>query len=134
MAKPIQKLLRGIYRRGNRYWFSRQIEKKRHWISLETSDPAAAIEKARKIREEAMLEPGGVLIHAVDRYVSYCRERGEWPLASADSKGYVLRAFARWAGSVTPADVTPPLIEHYYRERVRSRSARTAHGNLGLFT
>ena len=130
MAKPIDKLTRGIYRRGNRYWFARQIEKKRHWISLETSDPAEAIEKARKIREEAMLEPGTVLIHAVNRYVSYCRERGEWSLASADSKGYVLRAFARWAGSVTPEDVTPALIERYYRERVRSHSVRTAHGNL----
>ena len=76
MAKPIDKLTRGIYRRGSRYWFARQIEKKRHWISLETSDPAEAIERARKIREEAMLEPGTVLIHAVDRYVNYCRERG----------------------------------------------------------
>jgi integrase len=135
--KGAQNPMRGIYRRGSIYWLARQVDKKRHFVSLETSDPVEALGRAEKIRTEGVLETGAILCHTVERYIRYCRGRGEWTLSTERSKGYVLKSFAKWAGKITPAEVSPEIIHHYYTERVKTHSPRTAHGNLmtlrGLF-
>ena len=129
--------MRGIYRRGSIYWLARQVDKKRHFVSLETSDPVEALGRAEKIRTEGVLESGTILCHTVERYIRYCRGRGEWTLSTERSKGYVLKSFAKWAGKITPAEVSPEIIHRYYTERLKTHSPRTAHGNLmtlrGLF-
>jgi integrase len=129
--------MRGIYRRGNIYWLARQVDKKRHFISLETADPVEALSRAEEIRNQGILESGTILCHTVERYIRYCRERGEWTLSTERSKGYVLKSFAKWAGKMTPCDVSTEVIQRYYAERLKTHSPRTAHGNLmtlrGLF-
>jgi integrase len=129
--------MRGIYRRGSIYWLARQVDKKRHFVSLETSDPVEALSRAEQIRSEGVLESGTILCHTVERYIRYCRERGEWTLSTERSKGYVLKNFAKWVGKITPGEVSPEIIHRYYTERLKTHSPRTAHGNLmtlrGLF-
>ena len=117
--------MRGIYRRGNVYWLARQLDKKRHFISLETGDPVEALSRAEKIRSEGVLETGTILCHTVERYIRYCRERGEWTLSTERSKGYVLKSFAKWTGKITPGEVSPEMIHRYYAERLKTRSPRT---------
>jgi hypothetical protein len=40
--------------RGNIYWLAPQIEKKRLFVSLETSDPLKALRRAEKLRNESL--------------------------------------------------------------------------------
>ena len=65
--------MRGIYRRGSIYWLARQVDNKRHFVSLETSDRVEALGRAEKIRTEGVLESGTILCHTVERYIRYCR-------------------------------------------------------------
>jgi hypothetical protein len=53
--------MRGIYLRGNIYWLARQVDKKRHFVSLETSEPVQALSRAQEIRSEGVLESGTIL-------------------------------------------------------------------------
>jgi integrase len=131
-----QRLSRGIYKRGNVYWLAVQKEKKRHYISLKTSDLSEAIRNAARLRHSPALESGSLIRHAVDRFVDYMRlrreagESGGWARATLGSKNYVLITFASWCGNIRPADVTPDRMRKYYNLRLANTSAATAFGNL----
>jgi integrase len=126
---------RGIYRRGTVYWFTAQKDKKRHWISLHTSDLATAIRKASQLRQSPIIESGMLLKHCVERFVrekaaARCRgAKNGWAKRTADSKIYVLRAFANFCGSIAPARVTADHVRSFYKERLQTRNAQTAYGN-----
>jgi len=42
--------LRGLYRRGNTFWFAHQKEGRRRWISLETNDQRLAQTRVNDLR------------------------------------------------------------------------------------
>ena len=130
MSKNVRQSVRGIYLRGNTYWYTRQIAKKRHFVSLETGDLSEAIRRVKELSDAHILEPGTILSHAVERYIRYRRERQEWSLSTEFAKGYVLKAFARWAGDLVPGEVTRTMVEKYYADRSHKHSVRTAHGDL----
>jgi integrase len=135
MARP-KDLTRGLYKRGNVYWLAIQKDKKRHFISLHTSDPAEAALKATRWRHSPELESGDLLKHAVERFVDYMsarNDRGEskgWAKATAGSKHYVLNTFAAWCGKIRAGDVNPDRMRRYYQARVAATSATTAYGNV----
>lgn len=129
-------LTRGIYLRGNIYWLGVQKDKKRHYVSLKTGDLVEAIRNASRERHAPAITSGAVIEHGVARFVSYMRsrdardEKGGWAKATAESKLYVLQAFAKWCGPVIPAQITTDQIRKYYEKRVGDASASTAFGNL----
>jgi integrase len=129
-------LTRGIYKRGNLYWFAIQKDKKRHFIPLRTADLSEAIRKVAKLRHSPELQSGLVMRHAVDRFIACMSERnargesGGWAKATAGSKNYVLIAFADWCGDVMPSEIDPDRIRKYYQERLHATSAATAYGNV----
>lgn len=131
-----QRLSRGIYKRGNVYWLAVQKEKKRHFISLNTSDLSEAIRAATRWRHSPSLESGSVIRHAVDRFIAYMRlrhqsgQRGGWAKATVESKNYVLFAFADWCGTIRPCDMTTARLKKYHELRLADTSADTAYGNL----
>lgn len=91
----VAKQIRGIYRRGQIYWYAKQVAGKRHHISLETTDLPEVIQRVRTLTDTSLLQPGTLLKFAVERYIRYRRDRKEWSLSSEYSSAYVLRSFAR---------------------------------------
>lgn len=132
----MNRLTRGIYLRGNVYWLSVQKDRKRHYISLKTSDLSEAIRNAAKIRHTPAIASGAVIEHIIPRFIAYMRgrderdEKGGWTKPTANSKRYVLQAFAERVGKVIPSQITSGQIEQYHDARVRESSASTAFGNL----
>lgn len=129
--------LRNIYKRGDIYWFSLQRDKKRIAVSLKTSDLTEAIRKAARIRHSPAIESGLRLDHCVERFVKEMqslRQRGSregWARRTADSKIYVLRAFANFVGNnISPDRIDVDLIRDFYQARLRTLNAQTAYGNL----
>ena len=49
--------IRGIYLRGEIYWFGKMVKGRRSIVSLETRDYAEAVQRAREILERPELQP-----------------------------------------------------------------------------
>jgi len=128
--------MRGIYRRGQIYWLNAQKNNKRQWISLHTSDPAEAIRKAARHRQQPEITSGGLVIgDVIERFVREMRSarehgsRNGWARRTADSKIYTLRMFAGFVGRKIPDRVTSGDVKDFYGERLEGRNAQTAYGN-----
>jgi len=117
---------KGIYRRGSIYWLSFQKKGVRQWITLETEDFAEAIRRANEIRLGPGLNTSGEFEAEVERFIAYKVAKKRFTRGSADSRAYVLRAFARWAlkpvASVTRADV-----QQFYDATLQERTTSTAN-------
>jgi integrase len=128
--------MRGIYLRGKVYWLAVQQDRKRQFVTLDTSDPAIAIQKAKLVRKSGKIESGTLLDHAIERFLTHMTERTEaghrdgWAKATVNSKCYVLRAFAAWAGKIPCDRINEKMLKEYHRQRVKESSAQTAYGNL----
>jgi integrase len=129
MKKPPQ--LRGIYKNGRYYWFSRMITGKRNCVSLETEDLSEAIRRAQDLRDHPILESGDLLVHAVVRYVRECVQSGDWSLATERSKGYFICKWAKEMGArLTPRQVTTEDLKRWHTKRRDKVAESTAFGNL----
>jgi integrase/recombinase XerC len=124
--------IRGLYKRGDVYWFSRQINGRRSFVSLETSDLEEAITRRREILDAGVLPDGETLGPLVERYVAACRASGKWTRASEDSKLPVLKRWAEAMGAVSPESVSTDQIRAWHDRRVGETCASTAYGNLML--
>lgn len=127
---PAKSAMKGIYLRGRVYWFAKMIAGKRNFVSLETEDLAEALRRAQDLRDNPVLESGDLVTHAVDRYVKFSVESGEWSLATERSKGYVLKKWAERMGRVTPRQIRTEMVRAWHSERLKVVSEATAYGNL----
>ena len=59
--------VKGVYLRGNTYWFAKQVNGRRSFISLETDDYVAAVQRAREIVDAPELQPAQSFRAEVDR-------------------------------------------------------------------
>ena len=87
--------IRGIYLRGEIYWFGKQVNGRRSVVSLETRDYAEAVERARE-RELGVGETDvgeAVAVHIAERREERA-DANRFSKASADTKAYVLKLFA----------------------------------------
>jgi hypothetical protein len=77
--------MRGIYRRGSIYWLARQVDKKRYFVSLETSDPVEALGRAEKSALKASWRPERfcVTLWNVTFAIAVDAENGLCPLNAA---------------------------------------------------
>ena len=127
MAKRL-KATRGIYRRGNIYWIAIQKNRKRDFISLETSDFTQAITRAEEMREHPGIQSGSALEVEIDRFLDHKKRQNEFTRFSSESKGYILKAFAKWMGDgVTAGSVTIADIERFYSHVREDRTISTAN-------
>ena len=53
--------LRGIYLRGEVYWFTKQVNGRRSHVSLETRNYAEAVQRAQEILNRPELQPARTL-------------------------------------------------------------------------
>ena len=63
--------VKGIYLRGGVFWYTRQVNGRRTWISLETNDYAEAVQRAREIMERPELQPAQALLAEAERFLKY---------------------------------------------------------------
>lgn len=128
--------MRGVYLRGDVYWFSRQVNGKRTQVSLETKDYVEAIRRAQEVRETPELQPAGPMTTEIERFLRHKFESNRFSKASAETKRYILRDFAAAVGDVHPADVTLLQCKAFYnaaRARVVASTAESYMFNIRSF-
>lgn len=122
--------IKGIYQRGNIFWYSRMVKGQRAQMSLDTSDYAEAVVKALEIRAGPFLANADPLLSEIDAFIKYKVQQNEYSAASAESKRYALKEFASFVRKADPATITPSDVDRFY-QKLRSRVAEsTAQGYI----
>ena len=106
--------IKGIYLRGEIYWFGKQVNGRRSVVSLETRDYAEAIQRAREIMERPELQPAQSFIAEVERFLKHKFETNRFSKMSAESKLSSLRMFADSVKNIPPANVTSYHCKAFY--------------------
>lgn len=128
--------IRGIYLRGEVYWFAKQVDGRRSHVSLETRDYAEAVQRAQEILDRPELQPARALTAEVVRFLKHKFETNRFSKASADTKGYILREFAASVRDIPPANVTALQCKAFYnvaRARVSPSTAESYMFTLRSF-
>ena len=121
------KKFRGIYRRGNIYWYQRMVNGQRIQTSLGTEDYAEAVTKALEIRADPFLAAAEPLQSEIDAFIKHKLAQNEYSPASTSSKRYALQEFATFVGKSDAATVVPSDVERFYqtlRDRVAESTAQ----------
>lgn len=106
--------IRGIYLRGEVYWFGKMVKGRRSVVSLETRDYAEAVARAREILERPELQPAQAFSAEIDRFLKHKVETNRFSKASADAKAYVLKLFADHVKNAPPSRVTGHQCKTFY--------------------
>jgi site-specific recombinase XerD len=106
--------VKGVYLRGNTYWFAKQVNGRRSFISLETRDYVEAIQRAREIMDAPELQPAQSFRAEVERFLKHKYETNRYSKMSADSKGSCLNLFADSVKNIPPASVASYQCKAFY--------------------
>ena len=120
--------IKGLYQRGRTFWFAHQEEGRRIFVSLKTNDYVLAVKRAAQIIKRPNLNPTEGLAADIDTFLAYQLAHHNFSAASADSKGAILRKFARSIGWLDTASITTQEVQRFYdeqREEVSESSAQT---------
>jgi integrase len=122
--------IKGIYQRGNTFWYGRMVDGKRIQRSLETDDYGEAVVKALEIRADPFLITADPLRSEIETFIDYKVRQNEYSPASAESKLYALKEFASFVKKADPSTITPADVERFY-QKLRARVAEsTAQGYI----
>jgi len=113
-AAVLKGRVKGIYLRGETYWFAKQVNGRRSFISLETSDYIAAVQRAREIVESPELQPAQSFIAEAERFLKHKYETNRYSKMSAQSKRSCLSMFADSVKDTPPANVTTSHCKAFY--------------------
>src|SRR2546430_2019756 len=119
---------RGIYLRGHIYWLNFQRNGKRVFASLETDDFTEAIKRANQVKSAPTLQVSSSFDSEIESFLAYKRRKNQFTVASAQARGYILRAFMRECCRLSPAFVTVRDIQSFYDIKLHKHSAVTANG------
>ena len=122
--------MRGIYLRGDVYWFAKQINGRRSHITLETHDYAEAVQRAIEIAERPELQPARAMDAEIKRFIEYKLATNRYSASSADSKRYTLGEFADSVGNISPAQVTAFHCRAFYKQKRHQVSPSTAESYM----
>lgn len=120
--------LRGLYKRGNTFWFAHQKDGRRFFVSLKTDDYVQAVQKASVLLRTPSLHPTEGLRPDIEAFLKHQREHHLFTAATADSKGAILRKFGDWVGWLDTASITTEDIQRFYdeqRQTIKEGSAQT---------
>jgi integrase len=122
--------IRGIYRRGNIFWYQRMVKGQRVQMSLGTNDYGEAVVKALEVRADPFLATADPLRSEIEAFIEHKLQQNEYSPASAESKRYALMEFASFVKKADPATITPSDVERFY-QKLRSRVVEsTAQGYI----
>jgi len=121
--------LKGLYLRGKTFWFSHGTGKNRLQVSLETSDEADAIQKAKVILANPQLNPCNGFLREMNRYADEKVSDGIWTGNSHISKTSVLKMFGEDLGFKDLPDITTEAVKTWYDDQ-KKRVPDSAHGYM----
>jgi integrase len=122
--------IKGIYQRGNIFWYTRMVHGKRAQVSLHTDEYGEAVVKALEIRADPFLTVSDPLQSEIDAFIDYKLAQNEYSRDSADSKRYALQEFASFVNKTDPSMIFPADVERFYK-RLQGRVAEsTAQGYI----
>src|SRR4051812_25648808 len=90
--------VRGLFRRGQVFWWNSQRDGHRVRMSLETTDHGEAVRKVLEYRAQPHLGEMGRWEYEVEEYLGDQQKRRHLSASYASSRRYVLRRFAEDAG------------------------------------
>ena len=114
----------GIYRRGQIFWFAKQVKGDRVFISLETKDEGEAIKRVAAIKTDGLLEIRETFDKEVARFIASKKGMGKHTERSTKWFEDTLKQFSRHVQNRPCAKVTISDIESFYIG-MRSRLAET---------
>lgn len=122
--------VRGIYLRGEVYWFGKQVNGRRSIMSLETRDYAEAVARAREILERPELQTAQSFSSEVERFLKHKYETNRYSKMSAESKRSCLKMFAESVKDVPPSNVTAYQCKAFYKAAKHRIAASTAESYM----
>jgi site-specific recombinase XerD len=122
--------VKGVYLRGNTYWFAKQVNGRRSFISLETDDYIAAIQRAREIRNAPELQPAQSFTAEAERFLKHKYETNRYSKMSAESKRSCLNLFADSVKNIPPSHVTAYQCKTFYKAAKARIAASTAESYM----
>jgi integrase len=122
--------IKGIYRRGNIFWYGRMVKGQRVQMSLGTNDYGEAVVNAQEIRADPFLVTADPLRSEIEGFINHKLKQNEYSTASAESKRYALKEFASFVKKPDPSMITPADVDGFY-QTLRGRVAEsTAQGYM----
>ncbi len=135
--RPVLKgRIRGLYLRGEIYWFAKQANGRRSMVSLETRDYAEAVQRAREILDSPQLQPAQSLTAEVERFLKHKVGTNRYSPMSADSKRSCLTMFADSVKNIPPTNVTGSHCKAFYvasKQRIAPSTAESYMFTLRSF-
>src|SRR4051812_10218655 len=100
------KLAKGVYLRGDTYWLNFQVDGKRRFITLETSDPLEALRRASEMRAYQFPDGPTPIGMAIERYLAEKKRLNIYSKPTARVHGAVLDEFAKRVGGKALETIT----------------------------
>lgn len=122
----LQHKIRGLYRRGDIYWFGKQVHGRRSLLSLGTRDYVEAVARASEILARPELQPARSFRAEIERFLRYKLESNRFSKASVESKRSSLRLFAESVNDVPPSSVSVQQCLAFYNATKRRVTPSTA--------
>jgi integrase len=112
------KHLPGLYRRKNGiYWFAKQINGVRKFRSLKTKDLQDAIKLANAL-DTGKVVPDSPIEQLIEPFLNHKTKLNRYTAASVDSKGPILRKFAKFTNGCPVADIDETIIQTIYEAQI----------------
>ena len=118
--------LRGLYRRGQVWWWNSQNEGHRTRLSLDTTDYATAVKKVLEYRTQPQLIEAGKWEFEVRKYLAEQRARGRLSAGYSDNRLYTLLKFSKENDIEAPREATTAVIQRWYNG-LKATNAHTAY-------
>ena len=128
--------IKGLYLRGEIYWFAKQANGRRSMVSLETRDYAEAVQRAQEILDSPELQPAQSFTAEVERFLKHKVETNRYSKMSADSKRSCLTMFANNVKNIPPTNVTGYQCKAFYiaaKQRIAPSTAESYMFTLRSF-
>lgn len=128
--------MKNVYLRRGTYWFAKQIEGKRQWVNLQTSDFPEAARRALAIRDNPLLRPTGLIKEDAQRFTAWKLAQNEWSRQSSKTKVLAIEEFADLFPALAMHQVTTEHAETFYkvvRKRVTESTAQSYMMTLRSF-
>ncbi|MBX6326729.1 MAG: phage integrase SAM-like domain-containing protein [Chthoniobacterales bacterium] len=106
--------VKGIYLHGRTYWFAKQVNGRRSFVSLETDDYLLAAQRAPEIMDSPKLQPAQSFMAEVERFLKHKFETNRYSKMRAESKRSCLLMFADNGKNIPPANITSSHCKAYY--------------------
>ena len=128
--------IKGLYLRGEIYWFAKQTNGRRNMVSLETRDYAEAVKRAREILDSPELQPAQTFPAEVERFLKHKVDTNRYSKMSAESKRSCLTMFADSVKNFPPSNVTGYHCKAFYlalKKRIAPSTAESYMFTLRSF-